>query len=599
MRRLFFVLFALASPFLWTCSEKDTPAVVDRSEPEVRIFYPQDTEPTTFVVNDSIHVYFGAHDLGPNGQPAEPTKVELWFSRPGSASDTTDRVLIGTAGRPISIDQVPERDSIRAIVQRSLPAGWSLYTREWFTGPTPLPPIGTPINTGTVVQLFAVAYDAADNVGRTPDVIRIHITNFGDDIGPPAPRFAINPQTGSTATIFVFDASASTDRIDPVHMISTRWDFDGNPSNGWDIDWDADARADEKQNWQYVLPRTYRVILQVHNSYLPGVDSTAFRDLVVTSIGGDPRPPEEDNYCDIPRGTYVLGDSNYVSDGRTYQTDAVERPFHHVFFNSAYRIEKTEVTNRLYLDYLRAELFPDTATIVYREGERLVYSWDREHPDAPGVVYFDPSLSEIYYDLDSRTFAIRPSFEDHPVTGVTWFGASAYALAYGLRLPTEAEWEVAARGANEAWNYPFVDGIELTQTTGPHRVNYFGSRSGTDPFTGDTGPTTPRGFYNGQVYQGFQTEDTPSAFGAYDMAGNVAEWVGDWLPTGPPFYPAGLDTDPQGATSGTHRVIRGGSFLSSRDGVRCTARKGSLPTECYASVGFRTAYIPIVRPPGR
>jgi formylglycine-generating enzyme required for sulfatase activity len=599
MRRLFFVLFALASPLLWTCSENDTPAVVDRSEPEVRIFYPQDTEPTTFVVNDSIHVYFGAQDLGPNGQPVEPTKVELWFSRPGSASDTTDRVLIGTAGRPISIDQVPERDSIRAIVRRSLPAGWSLYTREWFTGPTPLPPIGTPINTGTDVQLFAVAYDAADNVGRTPGVIRIRITNFGDDIGPPTPRFTINPQSGSTATIFVFDASASTDRIDPVHKISTRWDFDGNPSNGWDIDWDADARADEPQSWQYVVPRTYHVILQVHNSYLPGVDSTATRELTVTSIGGDPRPPEVDNYCDVPAGTYVLGDTSYVSDGRTYQTDAIERPIHQVLLNSAYRIEKTEVTNRLYLNYLRAELFPDTASIVYREGERLVYSWDRAQPDAPRVVYFDPSLSEIYYDLDNRTFAIRPGFEDHPVTGVTWFGASAYALAYGLRLPTEAEWEVAARGANDAWNYPFVDGTELTQTAWPYRVNYYGSRSGADPFTADTGPTTPRGFYNGQVYQGFQTQDTPSAFGAYDMAGNVAEWVGDWLPTGPPFYPGQLDTDPQGATSGTHRVVRGGSYLSSRSGVRCTARKGSLPTECFASVGFRTAYIPPAPPPGR
>lgn len=604
MRRLFFVLFVLASPLLWSCSENDTPAVVDQSEPEVRICYPYDSEPTTFVVNDSINVYFAAHDLGPNGRQAEPAKVELWFSRPGTLSDTTDRVLIGMAGRPISIDQVPEMDSnrvdsVRAIVERSLPAGWSLYTRPWFTGPTPLPPIGTPINTGTDVQLFAVAYDAAENVGRTPGVVRVHVTNFGDDIGPPTPRFTVNPQSGSTATTFVFDASTSTDRIDrETHKISVRWDFDGNPANGWDIPWTANARADEKQSWQYAVPRTYRATLQAHNSYLPGSDSTVTRDILVTSLGGSPRPPEESNYCDIPAGTYVIGDSIYVSDGQTYQTDAVERPVHEVAFTSTYRIEKTEVTNRLYLDYLRAELYPDTASIEYREGERLVYSWDPAHPDAPRVVYFDPSLSEIYYSLDSRTFAIRQGYENHPVTGVTWFGASAYALAYGLRLPTEAEWEVAARGANGAWSYPFVGGTELTLAAGPYRVNYFGSRNGTDPFIGGTGPTTPRGFYNGQVYEGFQTLDTPSAFGTYDMAGNVAEWVGDWLPAAPPFYPEYLDSDPQGASSGTHRVVRGGSYLSSRAGVRCTARKGSLPTECFASVGFRTAYIrPVAAPP--
>jgi formylglycine-generating enzyme required for sulfatase activity len=581
MRRLFFVLLALATPFLWNCSDNDTPAARDRSEPEVRIYYPFDSEPTTFVVNDSINVYFSARDLGPNGQPAEPTKVELWFSHPGTA----DRVFIGLAGQPISIDQVPV--DIRPLV--NVPEGWSLYTRRWFTGPTPLPPVGTPINTGTEVQLFAVAYDAAGNVGRTPDVIRIHVTNFGDDIGPPTPRFTVSPQGGTTATTFVFDASLTTDRIDPVNKIRARWDFDGNPGNGWDIDWDVDARADEKQSWQYVAARRYRAILEVHNSYLPDAVAWTSREIVVTSIGGDPLPPEENNYVDIPAGIYVLGDTSYVWDGQPYQTDAAERPVHPVEFTSRCRIEKTEVTNQLYLDYLRRALAAESAE--YRGG--TVYSRDPVHPNAPQDVYFVPRLSEIFFNLDTGTFAIKLGFEDHPVTGVTWLGATAYALAYGLRLPTEAEWEVAARGANEAWNYPFADGTELTRAEGPYRVNYAGSRTGTDPFADPAKPTTPRGFYDGRVYRGFQTQDTPSAFGAYDMAGNVSEWVGDWLGR----YPAGLDTDPQGALLGTYRVIRGGSYLSSRAGVRCTARMGSRPTESFVSVGFRTAYLPSA--PGR
>jgi formylglycine-generating enzyme required for sulfatase activity len=574
MRRLFFVLFVLSSPFLWNCSESDTPAVVDRSEPEVRIHYPYDSEPTTFVVSDSTNVYFSAQDLGANGQPAEPTKLELWFSRPGAAAP----VLIGTAGQPISIDQVPV--DIRPIVD--VPAGWSLYTRRWFTGPTPLPPIGTPINTGTDVQLFAVAYDAAGNVGRTPEVIRIHVTNYGDDIRPPIPAFTVSPQSGTTLTTFVFDASLTTDRIDPVDQIRVRWDFDGNPENGWDIDWADDARADESQSWQFGTPRRYRVILETHNSYLPDSVSGAFRDVVVTPIGGDPRPPEENNYSDIPAGSYVLGDSSYVLDGRLYQTDAVERPIHRVVFTSAYRIEKTEVTNRLYLDYLRAELNPASASIEYRAG--VVYSWDPTNPEAPQEVCLVLSSSRIYFNLDTRTFAIQPGFEDHPVTGTTWFGATAYALAYGLRLPTEAEWEVAARGANEAWSYPFVSGTELSRAEGPRRINYAGSRAGTDPFIGTT---TPRGFYDGRVYQGFQTQDTPSVFGTYDMAGNVGEWVGDWL--GP--YPDATTTDPQGAPDGVYKVVRGGSYLLGRAGVRCTGRMGLPPEQSYSSVGFRTAYI--------
>ena len=587
MRRLFFVLFALASPFLWNCSDNDKLAVADRSEPQVRIFYPYDSEPATFVVNDSIKIYFATHDLGQNDQPVEPTKVELWFSHPRAAAP----VLIDTPAQLISIDQVPEE--IRPFVQ--VPAGWSLYSRWWFTGPTPLPPDGgTPIDTGTDVQLFAVAYDAAGNVGRTPDVIRIHVTNFGDNIGPPSPDFTISPQAGTTATTFVFDPALTTDRIDSLDQISVRWDFDGNPANGWDIGWDMDARANQKQSWQYVTPRRYRVVLQAHNSYLRDSIGTASRYIIVTPIGGDPRPPEENNYCDIPAGIYVLGDSSYALDGQWYQTDAREQPIHAVQFTSDYRIERTEVTNQLYLDYLQKELNADSPSIEYRGG--VIYSWDPAHPEAPQDVYFYPGLSEIFFNLDTRTFAIKPGFEEHPVTGATWFGASAYALAYGLRLPTEAEWEVAARGSNEAWSYPFVGGTELTRAEGPHRVNYAVSEpdSLAPPFKG---ATAPRGFYNGRVYQGFQTLDTPSVFGTYDMAGNVSEWVGDWLKPTPPFYPSELDTDPQGAAEGTSRVIRGGSYLSSRADVRCTARGGEPPDGGYASVGFRTAYIRPV--PGR
>jgi formylglycine-generating enzyme required for sulfatase activity len=575
MRMLCFVLFALASPFLWNCAEKDKAPVVDQSKPEVLIFYPNAPDSSTFIVRDSIETYFAARDVGPDGQSTPPSKVELWFSWPGSA----DRVFIGTETQPISMEQVPA--NIAPFVK--VPSGWSLYTRRWYTGPKPLPPVGTPINSGTHVQLFAYAYDAAGNIGRTPDVLPLLVYNNGDNIGPPIPRFTVSPPSGTTEDTFTFSADSTTDRIDPVHEIRVRWDFDGN--GVWDVDWDRDARADMPQTWKYVVAKSYTAKLEAHNSYLPDSITWTTRSLVVTPRGGNPHPPEPLNYVDVPGDrldpacVYVLGDSSYTLDGRSYPADADERPIHRARITTPYKIERTEVSNRLYLNYLRAAL--DSAVVEYRDGR--VYSRDPKHPDLPQELLFVLKDSQIFFVPDDQSFATLPAMEEHPVTGVTWTGAGAYAIFYGLRLPSEAEWEIAARGNNEELNYPFAGGVELTRAEGPHRVNYAGSRSGSDPFV-DTG-TTPVGFYNGSAYQGFQTIDTPSIFGAYDMAGNVREWVSDWYGE---YIPG---DDPQGQPFGTLRVIRGGSYESSRADVRCTARAALPPDASSPNVGFRTAYI--------
>jgi hypothetical protein len=118
---------------------------------------------------------------------------------------------------------------------------------------------------------------------------------------------------------------------------------------------------------------------------------------------------------------------------------------------------------------------------------------------------------------NGTTYIVEEGFGNHPVIYVDWYTATTFAEYYGLRLPTEHEWEKAARG-NTGYNFPWGNGI-----TGSY-ANYYNSG---DPW--DNG-TTPVGFYNGQNYEGFQTSDAPSPYGAYDMAGNVEEWTSSWNP---------------------------------------------------------------------
>ncbi|MBK8419353.1 SUMF1/EgtB/PvdO family nonheme iron enzyme [Candidatus Villigracilis saccharophilus] len=247
--------------------------------------------------------------------------------------------------------------------------------------------------------------------------------------------------------------------------------------------------------------------------------------------------------------------------------------FHHGQFDEiasteAYEIMVTDVTTAQYADFLNAALADGS---VKMDGEKIVgfYPGDKFHGikheekieagDWLFIPLDDPSQR---IKFDGSTFAVQSGYENHPMTDVTWFGAWGYCKYFETRLPTELEWEKAARGADER---PFPWGDEIQRGN----ANFYSSRDPFEDMPSFGSRTSPVGFYNGQTYDGFQTVDSASPYGLYDMAGNVWQWTGD-------------------VYEGMHyRFMRGGSKDTYDMDLRIWVRNNATPTYFSPGVGFR------------
>jgi formylglycine-generating enzyme required for sulfatase activity len=228
----------------------------------------------------------------------------------------------------------------------------------------------------------------------------------------------------------------------------------------------------------------------------------------------------------IPKETYVRIEPGQFQMGATpgdTQASEDEKPRHPVRITKRFWLGATPVTVAAYIRFTSEE--PQF-----------------KMPNAPS---FNPNWSK----------------PDHPIVRVTWDEAKAYCEWVGGRLPTEAEWEYAARGGKDGLKYPWGNAIT------PENANYSGSK-----WNG----TSPVGSY------------PPNAWGLYDMAGNVWEWVGDWY--GEHYYGTmPLDKpvdDPRGSQS-TLRVLRGGSFYIDTGYLRAANRDRDAPGYRYSVIGFR------------
>jgi formylglycine-generating enzyme required for sulfatase activity len=224
----------------------------------------------------------------------------------------------------------------------------------------------------------------------------------------------------------------------------------------------------------------------------------------------------------IPAGSFMMGSTDGESD---------EKPVHEVSVDAFYM---------------------DTYEVTVAQYQRFLNATSRSQPN---------SWNE------------QLQFPNRPVVYVSWEDANACANWAGKKLPTEAQWEYAARGGftgvegKAMYKYPWGNNADATKAN----------------FDSDDSRWWRWGFF--KHFMKDVGSYSPNGYGLCDMAGNVCEWCADWYAAN--YYQKSPKQNPSGPSTGTYRVLRGGSWLDIPDGLRCAIRDWVEPTYCEVHVGFR------------
>ena len=250
-----------------------------------------------------------------------------------------------------------------------------------------------------------------------------------------------------------------------------------------------------------------------------------------SAFAQEPSAPSDMTY--IPSGEFIMGND---------EGTPTERPAHRVYLD-AYYIARHEVTNAEYYAFWIADGGAESSHTPISYGKRAgIGNW-------PQIARTKP---------------------DYPIVGVSWADAVSYAKWADKRLPTEAEWEKAARG-NDGRLWPWGNIFSVPTHGITVHANVW---EGND------------GFDNGLAPVGSYSTGA-SAFGVLDMAGNVWEWVADWYSD--TYYSHSLAENPRGPKTGSRRVLRGGSWVNGPQLVGSTIHMGQHPAVGTSFIGFRLA----------
>ncbi len=579
-------ILAMAMAAIWMGCSEDEPVEVDQRPPQVSLVNPdvgQGLNISPVEVVDSIVIVVDAED------PSGIEKVEFWIT----FHDETSSRKLGESTTPFE----PNPNAGQP--------GSGLYKYTWSV---------SGITTGSTGFLWAMAYDRLGNAGRAtnPASIRVISSNV---IGPPIADFTVTFEgTGTVADVFFFDPTLTTDPIDELDRIKVRWDFNYEPPQPptWDID-TTDARAGDVVEHQFAQPGTYTIALQAFNTYWNGPSNIATRDWTVLPEFGTPRP--QGPVVMIPKGTYPVGvpsvdgrrNPNPYSENEIVYRDSIipgttntirvpAKLF--ITLSTNLFIDQYEVTNDLYVKFLNK----------YRVEGKIAYESNTNSitlvETGAELITLASDLTRIFYVDEEVGFSVEASERNFPVTGVTWQGAKSYCSEYGLRLPTEYEWEIAARLGRQiattetGYLYPWTPDTEINGAYG----NY---RDSGDPYEASSNlrAENPVASYSDidSLMGTWAHENAVGPVGTYDQAGNVAEWVDDWYVPGvyrtlrakydaQGRWPVDPQSPKQSESLTGTRVIRGGSFFDSAAFLRVTRREARDPLVGSATIGFRGVY---------